>query len=310
VGKDAREARIAIVMWVERTEQQNPGMSSAAPPSALTGLLSAPPTMRIGEARVHALGEATCIDFVLQQLTLGRGGWILTLNLQHLRLAARDPAYAALCDTATLAVADGMPLVWASRLQGTALPGRVTGSNLISSLTAVAAARDRSIFLLGGAPGTADASAAILRRRHPHLRVVGTLCPALGFERHQQTLAALRAALTGAHPDIVFIALDTPRQDWLIGQLREHLPHAWFIGVGSGFSFLCGALRRAPQWMQRGGLEWLHRLAQEPTRLGKRYLLEGLPFACGLLGRALWRRYRNGVVGDRRAGPPPTGYEQ
>lgn len=266
-------------------------------------LSAALPSVRIGTARLHAIREDECIDFVLQQLDLGRGGWIVTLNLHALWLGAHDAAYAELCGRATLAVADGMPLLWTSRLQGTALPERITGSNLISSLTAAAAAHGRSIFLLGGQPGTAEAAAAVLRQRHPDLRIAGTLCPPMGFEQNAEMLAALAAAVADARPDIVFVALSTPKQDWLIEHLRRSLPQTWFIGIGSGLSFLCGALRRAPLWMQRLGLEWLHRLTQEPRRLASRYLAQDLPCAVGLLGRALLSRIvGRSAASERRSG--------
>jgi N-acetylglucosaminyldiphosphoundecaprenol N-acetyl-beta-D-mannosaminyltransferase len=87
--------------------------------------------------------------------------------------------------------------------------------------------------------------------------------------------------------------LGKPKQDLLINQLRARFPRAWFIGVGISFSFVSGAVLRAPLWMQRFGLEWLHRLSQEPRRLATRYLIHGLPFAAGLLGSAAIRRLRS-----------------
>lgn len=259
------------------------------------------PSIRIGEVRVHALPEHGCIDVILRQIERGRGGWVITLNLHSVRLAARDAGYAALCRKATLAVADGMPLIWVSRLQGEALPERVTGSDLLSTLTAAASARGRSVLLLGGDPGTAEAAAAILQRRNPTVRVAGTLCPPMGFEQSPEQIAALVAATVTAHPDIVFVGLSTPKQDWLIGRLRAALPATWFVGVGNGFSFLCGAVPRAPRWMQRCGLEWLHRLAHEPRRLAKRYLLECLPFGVALIGNTVRRRVRGVRTGHTRA---------
>jgi N-acetylglucosaminyldiphosphoundecaprenol N-acetyl-beta-D-mannosaminyltransferase len=247
------------------------------------------PVAQIGPATVHAITEADCVDYVLAELACGRGGWILTLNLDDLRLLVRDPTYADLCARATLVVADGMPILWASRLQGTPLPGRVAGSDLISSLTAAAATQARSICLLGGTPGTAAASAALLQRRHPHLHIVGTLCPNPGFETDAQEVLTVMQALRAAAPDIVFVGLPKPKREWLIDRARTALPGIWFVGVGVAFSFLSGELRRAPAWMQHSGLEWLHRLTQEPGRLAKRYLVDDLPTAVALLARAVGR---------------------
>ena len=197
---------------------------------------------------------------MLSELEAGRGGWLLTANLDHLRLCERDPDYLRLCREASLVVADGMPLVWASRLQRTPLPERVAGSDLLGSLSAAAASNGRSVYLLGGAPGVAEAAARVLRARHPSLRLCGIAAPEPGFERDAAALARLRAALRAAQPDIVCLGLPKPKQERLIAELRRELPASWFLGVGIGFSFLAGRVRRAPPWMQERGLEWLHRL--------------------------------------------------
>ena len=108
--------------------------------------------------------------------------------------------------------------------------------------------------------------------------------PALDSPAHAGTVAS--------KADVVYVALGSPKQEKLIAALRHRLPQAWWIGVGISFSFLCGKVRRAPRWLQRVGLEWLHRLAQEPSRLAGRYLRHGLPFALSLFGYVLWNRLR------------------
>ncbi len=247
------------------------------------------PRVDIHGVRLHAVRESECIAHVLSELGTGRGGVVVTPNLDHLRRCVRDLHFGALVAEADLVVADGMPLVWASRLQGTPLPERVAGSNLISTLSAAAAAAGRSVFLLGGAEGTAQGAADVLRQRHPDIRIVGTYCPRLGFEKHPRQMAEISQLLTAAAPDIVFVALGSPKQEHLIAKLRPSLPGAWWLGVGVSFSFLTGNVHRAPTWMQRAGVEWAHRLWQEPRRLFKRYIVHGLPFAASLLGRAAYR---------------------
>jgi N-acetylglucosaminyldiphosphoundecaprenol N-acetyl-beta-D-mannosaminyltransferase len=251
--------------------------------------------------RLHAVTGEKCIRYLLDELDAGRGGWIATPNVDHLRRVGRDPSFAALCARADLAVPDGMPLVWASRLQGTPLPERVAGSDLVWRLSAAAAERGRSVFLLGGAPGTAEGAANVLRVHYPGLRVAGTHCPSPGFEGDEQAVALLVDALRVAGPDIVYVALGTPKGEWLIERHRETLPRSWWVPVGISFSFVTGAVRRAPRWMQRAGLEWLHRLAQEPRRLVRRYIVDDMPFALALLGGAalgraatVWRGTKDG----------------
>lgn len=239
-------------------------------------------------ARIDQTG---CIDMVMRALAARRGGWIVTANLDILRRHVVDPGFRALVRPASVFVADGMPLVWASMLKGAALPQRVTGSDLILTLSARAARQGYSVFLIGGDHGTAEQAADRLGLQCPGLRVAGTWYPPQGFERDPAHLPALRQALQRARPDIVYVALGCPKQDELIATLRAELPQAWWIGVGISFSLLAGRLRRAPRWAQRAGLEWACRLCQEPRRLAVRYLVHGLPFAALLLlSAALARR--------------------
>ncbi|MBL8765427.1 MAG: WecB/TagA/CpsF family glycosyltransferase, partial [Phycisphaerae bacterium] len=228
---------------------------------------------------VHAISEVRCVDFIAAELAAGRGGWVVTPNLDHLRRLVRESEFRELCARADLRVADGMPLVWAARLQRTPLPERVAGSNLIWSLARRSAREAWRVFLLGGDPGTADGAAEVLRASFPGLVIAGTHCPAPGFERDPARRAALIEALARAAPDVVFVALGSPKQERLIDALRGLHPRAWWLGVGISFSFVTGDVKRASPLVRRLGLEWLHRLVQEPRRLFKRYLVHGIPFA-------------------------------
>lgn len=215
----------------------------------------------------------------------------MTHNLDHLRRLTLDGAFRSLCEQADIRVADGMPLVWASRIQGTPLPERVAGSSLIWTLSAAAAMRGKSIFLLGGDGESSSRAAEALQSKWPNLKVAGVDPAPVGFDRDAARLEQLRRRLIAAGPDIVYVALGSPKQEQLISELRSTLPHAWWIGVGISFSFVCGEVRRAPRWAQRAGLEWVHRLAQEPGRLWRRYLCQGIPFAARLFVSAALKRF-------------------
>ncbi len=249
--------------------------------------------IQLANVAVDAVTESECIEFIMSEIEQGNGGVVITPNLDHLRRCARDPEYATMLNAADLVLADGMPLVWASKLQGTPLPARVAGSDLISSLSAAATGAGRSIYLLGGSPGTADATATVLRERHPDIRLVGVYCPPLGFEDDAEVLPEMLEKLRAAKPDIVFVALGSPKQERLISVLRDKFPLTWWLGVGYSFSFLSGEAKRAPMWMQHHGLEWAHRLMQDPKRLAKRYLYDDLPFAASLMGGAAMNRVSN-----------------
>jgi N-acetylglucosaminyldiphosphoundecaprenol N-acetyl-beta-D-mannosaminyltransferase len=234
------------------------------------------------------------LDHVFGQLARGRGGWLITANLDFVRRHARDAELRALYDEADLRVADGMPLLWAARLQGDPLPERVAGSSLVTPIAERAAREGRSLYLLGGAPGASTRAGELLTARFPGLRVLGSSSPMLSDPPTAAEIAPLAAELGRLRPDLVLVGLGSPKQERLIRALRPLLPASWMMGVGISFSFLAGDVRRAPRWMQRTGLEWIHRLAQEPRRLARRYLIEDLPFSFVLFAGALRQRRRRG----------------
>jgi N-acetylglucosaminyldiphosphoundecaprenol N-acetyl-beta-D-mannosaminyltransferase len=227
---------------------------------------------------------------VLFDLDRGKGGYIVTPNLQILRSIRRSPILRTLALGAELRVVDGIPLLWASQIRGTPVPGRVAGSDLIWTLSQAAADHDRSVFLLGGSPGTAQLAGDVLKRRFAALRIAGTYCPPLGYDRDPEEIARICAELQGSNADVVYVGLPFPKASALVSVIRDRLDATWFLGLGVSFSFVCGDISRAPVWMQRTGLEWLHRLVQEPTRLFRRYILQGLPFVGTLFLSALLDR--------------------
>ena len=247
-----------------------------------------PPGHPGGSARVagldfDALSEEQVVNRIVGDLKDGRGGWVVTPNIDICRRISRDPAAGDLVSRASLVVADGMPLVWAARLRGQPLPERVAGASLIFTLSAAAAVHGKSVYLLGGAPGVPGQAAAELARRSPGLLVAGVDAPPDGFDREPGELAAVRKKLAEARPDIVYVGLGFPKQERVIAALAADLPGAWFIGCGAAIPFAAGALPRAPQRLQRLGLEWAYRLASEPRRLFRRYLIDDLPFALRLI---------------------------
>jgi N-acetylglucosaminyldiphosphoundecaprenol N-acetyl-beta-D-mannosaminyltransferase len=231
-------------------------------------------------------------DHLCQRAAAGQGGWVVTPNIDILRRWRREAAFRELVSDATIFTADGSPIVWASRLQGTPLPARLPGSDLFVALFDRAARAGLRLALIGGNEGTAERAADLLAGHAGMMaaRLARTHCPPLGFERQPEELRVMTQMMLDWQPHIVFVGLGSPKQEQLIRQLRALCPQAWFLGVGVSFSFVAGDVQRAPAWAQRAGLEWLHRLIQEPKRLARRYLYDGLPFAFGLLTRALLKR--------------------
>ena len=242
--------------------------------------------------------QAELVEHVFATLADGKGGWLVTANLDFLRRYVRDAQVRTLYDAADLRVADGAPLVWASRLQGDAVPERIAGSSLLWLLAERAARDGRSLYLLGGTPTANEGAARVLVERYPGLRICGCSCPAISSPPTADEVAHLQTELAALQPHILLVALGSPKQEELIARLRPHLPATWMMGVGVSLSFVAGELDRAPAWMQRTGLEFLHRLAQEPGRLARRYLVEDLPFALHLFPATLKTR-----LGARRPAP-------
>ncbi len=245
--------------------------------------------------------EVEVVAVVREALAEGRGGRIITPNIDILRQAQVDAGVRAYLDDADLIVADGMPLVWASRLSGTPLPERVAGSSLIWSLSTGLGRDHRSIAVIGGKPARpetgaldgATRAADRLAADCPGLRIAGTLCPPFGFERDPATYDDVCAKVVDAEPDLVFVGLGFPKQEHVIERLRAGLPRTWFIGCGAAVNFVAGDVDRAPRWMQRTGLEWAHRLGTEPRRLAGRYLRHDAPYALRLLAQAPGQRARS-----------------
>jgi len=252
--------------------------------------LSGNRSILLSGVRIDCVTEAEVVARVLSEVGLGRGGWVVTLNVDVLRILSRQRDLRKMIESADVMAADGMPLLWASRLQGTPLSARVAGTSLILSLSAAAARAGASIFLLGGSPGVAEGAGAVLSRNNPALQIAGVSCPPMGFDQDPLAMEELRTILLTARPDIVYVCLGFPKQERVIRELRASLPSAWFLGLGGSFTIISGEVSRAPVWMQRIGFEWCWRLGSEPKRLFERYIIHDVPFAIRLLTGALCYR--------------------
>jgi N-acetylglucosaminyldiphosphoundecaprenol N-acetyl-beta-D-mannosaminyltransferase len=249
------------------------------------------PTVDVMGMSIANLESDALLEHIVDSIAGGAGGWLVTANLDILLRHAEDPEARRAYSRASLRVADGMPLIWASRIQGQPLPERIAGSTFMYSVVEQCAARGWGVFLLGGAPGSAEDAAEVLREKYPGLTVEArsdlmfSAVPTL--DQVDET-----AALLARQPwKVVLVGLGSPKQEHLIEQLRARVPSAWLIGVGGSFSFVSGRVARAPRWAQDHGLEWAHRLAQEPRRLARRYLVENLPFLGRLLANSVRKRF-------------------
>ena len=252
--------------------------------------------MHIMHKQIEILGafvDRVTINEAVQRtsefMTSGISHQIVTVNVDFVRLAQANSEFMDIINRSDLAIADGMPLVWASGWAGDRLPERVTGVELVDQCCAMSAEKGYRVFLLGGEEGVADAAAHVFAERHPGLQVAGTYSPPVG-EFSEEEDRKMVAMIREAKPHFLFVAFGAPKQDMWIARHREELGVPVSIGVGGVFNFVTGRVKRAPTWMQFHGLEWLYRVFQEPRRLWKRYFLMDLPIIAQMAIGALVAR--------------------
>lgn len=234
------------------------------------------------------------LDRIDSLVATGRPSFFITANLNYAMLSDADPRLRALNEKAAFVLADGMPLVWWSRLGPRRLPERVAGSDLIYGIAARAAVHGHRVYLLGAGPGVADEAADRLRARYPGLTIVGVECPP--FRRHtaaeeQEQVERIRAA----RPDILFVAFGQPKGEFWIADRLDPLGVPVCVQVGATLDFVAGRVRRSPRWMQKTGLEWVYRMLQEPRRLARRYLDNGLFLVRAVFAPRFRRERRRGL---------------
>lgn len=202
----------------------------------------------------------------------GKSHHVATINADFAVKARTDPELNKILLEIDMATADGMPLVWGARLLGMHLEGRVTGADLVPALAERSAQKGHTLYFLGAGPGVAAKAADILQARYPGVKIVGIVSPPKSsiFQMDPQILTDIKEK----KPDILLVALGNPKQEKWISLYRQELSVPVMIGVGGTFDFIAGRTKRAPQWMQKRGLEWVFRLIQEPKRLWKRYVTD------------------------------------
>ena len=232
---------------------------------------------------VDALTMDETVDRIMELLSGPDPVQHVVLNASKVVAMSKDPALKDVISTCAVINADGMSVVVASRLLRHPLPERVAGIDLFERLVARAAADGRSVYFLGARDEVLEELVARFRARYPLLRIAGWR------NGYWTDDAEVVRAVRDANPDLLFLAIPSPRKEFW---LAEHLPALgvpFAMGVGGSFDVLAGKIKRAPAWVQRLGCEWVYRLAQEPRRMWKRYLVGNTAFMWLTL-KELWRR--------------------
>jgi N-acetylglucosaminyldiphosphoundecaprenol N-acetyl-beta-D-mannosaminyltransferase len=228
----------------------------------------------------------------------------VAVNVDKVVKAHRDPQLQAIINGCDLISPDGQPLVWASRLLGRPLKERVAGIDLMIGLLARAAQHRYRVYFLGARRSVVRDVVARLERDHPDAIVAGARD---GYWKPAEE-EAVAAEIAAARPDILFVAIPSPRKEQFLAAWKDRVCAPFVMGVGGSFDVYGGHISRAPRWMRRVGMEWLYRLAKEPGKMWRRYLVDDLAFV-PILVREVWTarrsRGRNEVTatGDRPHGP-------
>lgn len=259
---------------------------TASPAEATPAPRHPQPCARVLGVGVHGVNPVRALQAVEQLVLDNRKGYVCVTGVHGVMESRQNPELRRILNGAYLNVPDGMPMSWVGWMQGLREMDRVYGPEFMLEVCRLSAAKGYTHFLFGGQPGVAEELKAELERRFPGLRVVGTCTPPFrplnGAEE-----AALAAQLAAHPPNFFWVGISTPKQERFMADHLARLPVNVMLAVGAAFDVHTGRIQDAPRWMKRAGLQWFHRLCQEPRRLWRRYLVNNPKFAFLLLMQSL-----------------------
>ena len=270
------------------SEEILPSSPSFPPRSELRGV-------QVLGALVTPLDLYGTVRLLLEMVKSGDVGYLCVANVHTTTLTLRDAAFRDALNGASAVVADGMPVVWRVRAAGYPRAGRVYGADLVEASCASGIQQELRHGFLGGLPGVADEMVTRLKVRYPSLRIAGIWDPGI-IRCGEAAPHSLLHAINEAKPDVLWVGLGAPKQEIWMAQHRPHLRVPVLVGVGQAFDILAGRTVRPPTWMGRLGLEWIYRLAHEPRRLWKRYLIYNTLFGWHLFRERIKYVFNHGSV--------------
>ncbi len=251
-----------------------------------TGSLSRANVLGVG---VHAINMDQAVAAIDQAVRNRHKGYVCVTGVHGVMEAQSDSGFKEILNNSLLTTPDGMPTVWVGRLQGFRQMDRVYGPDLMLEVCRLSEKRGYTHFFYGGNHGVAETLADALRMRYPGLNIVGTSTPPFRPLNPAEE-QALREEVSRTRPDFVWVGLSTPKQERFMADHIGILDCKVMLGVGAAFDLHTGAMKDAPCWMKRAGLQWFHRLLQEPGRLWKRYLVNNPKFIFKITVQLLTRR--------------------
>jgi len=237
---------------------------------------------------VHAVTLKKSVRIVESAIDRDVKGFVCITGVHGVMEAQRDEGFRKLLNSSLVTTPDGMPMVWVGRLQGHRGMRRVFGPDLMRVVCSRSVAKGYTHFLYGGSEGVADELRSWMQVNFPGIQVLGTFTPPFTPLSSTQ-FAELESTIAGLKPDIMWVGLSTPKQERFMAEHIEKLSAKLMIGVGAAFDYHIGRVQDAPRWMKLSGLQWLHRLAQDPKRLWKRYAVNNPLF----LSKIAWQFLRS-----------------
>ncbi len=234
--------------------------------------------VNVGNVLIDNISLSETLDKVEALIAKGEPCYVVNPNVDIIVKYNHDKDLARFYDKAALTLVDGTPVLWAAKFFGEPLKEKISGSDFVPRICELSAEKGYRIFFLGGREGAAVKAKEVMEARYSGTKIVGTYCPPMGFENDEAECQRIFDAVKDAKPDILFVGLGSPKQDRWIEKYHQLLGVPVSMGIGVTFEFIAGMVQRAPKWMQKNGLEWSWRLAMEPRRLWKRYLVDDVQF--------------------------------
>lgn len=264
---------------------------SVGRPISIAAPRFAHPHVDVLGVQVSAVDMEEALNLAARWIDAGRPGYACFACVFGVMEAQRDPKLRGIMNRAAFSFPDGRPMTWLGQLQGLSAIGHVPGPEFMLEMCRVSVQYGYRHFLYGGKLGVAEQLSENLRQWFPGLKIVGAFTPPfrpLTSAEEEDLFATVRKA----RPHILWVGLGTPKQDRFMAQYVDRLQVPLLAGVGAAFDFHTGSICDSPRWVKRAGLQWLHRLLQEPRRLWRRYLLNNPVFLWRVAGQLLSRSFR------------------
>jgi N-acetylglucosaminyldiphosphoundecaprenol N-acetyl-beta-D-mannosaminyltransferase len=254
--------------------------------------LGQPPRCNVLGIGVHAVDIPGAVQAIAEAASSSRKGCVCVTGVHGIMEAQHDATLRGILNTALLNVPDGMPVVWVGRSQGFRAMNRVYGPDLMMAACERSVREGWTHFLYGGRPGVAEQLRVVLQQRFPGIRIAGTFTPPFRPLNAEEE-ADLQARVQASKPDLFWVGLSTPKQELFMAKYLAALDVKVMFGVGAAFDVWTGNIKDSPAWVKKAGLQWAHRLVQEPRRLWRRYvsIVPGFLFLILLQGLRL-KRFR------------------